>query len=72
MFHEKMKHIEIDCHTVRDKLQAGVIHLLLVSTKLQLADFLTKALAPGPFRDIKSKLGMLDIHALACTGGVIE
>ena len=48
VFHELKKYIEIDCHIVRDKLQANVIHLLSISTKNQLANFLTKPLALGP------------------------
>ena len=58
----------MDCHIVRDKIQAGAIHLLPISTKGQVADILTKPLTPTPFATNKSKLGMMDIHAPACGG----
>lgn len=34
----------MDCHIVREKVQQGVIHLLLVSLASQLADVFTKLL----------------------------
>jgi hypothetical protein len=40
----------------------GILQLLPVSTNDQLADFLTKALAPPKFHDFVSKLNMINIY----------
>lgn len=54
----KTKHIEVDCHFIRDKIQEGLIHPQYVSTKDQVADLLTKVLTTDQQQHLLSKLGV--------------
>ena len=62
VFHEKSKHIEINCHFIREKVMLGIIELIYLPFEEQVAYAFTKALQPTQFTKTTSKMNMINIH----------
>lgn len=63
MFPEQTKYIEIDCHLIRDHLQAGLFHLSQFSCNTHLVHILTKPSSLERLRYTLPKLEMYGIHS---------
>ena len=61
--HDRTKHVEIDRHFIKEKLEAGVICMPFVPTTQQTTDILTKGLFKPNFKLLVNKLVMKEIYA---------
>jgi len=62
MFHKRTKHIEIDCHFVREKLLTKKICIEFVGSNDQFTNVLTKSLRGPQIEFICSKLGTYNLY----------
>lgn len=60
--HDRTKHVEVDRHFISEKIEKGTLKLGYVPSHSRVADILTKALFRPTFKDLVSKLGMIDIY----------
>lgn len=64
VFYSRMKHIAIDFHFVRDKVQRDQLHVSHVTSNDQLADTLTKPLSRQRLHDLRTKIGILSRNSI--------
>ncbi|XP_078169133.1 uncharacterized protein LOC144563490 [Carex rostrata] len=60
--HDRTKHIEVDRHFIKEKLDSKIISMPFVRSHEQLADMLTKAISSKAFDEYLFELGMTDIY----------
>nr|CAN79194.1 hypothetical protein VITISV_000236 [Vitis vinifera] len=64
-FHERTKHIEVDCQFIREKITSGCVATSFDNSNDQLVDIFTKSLRGPRIKYICNKLGAYDIYAPA-------
>ena len=63
VYHERTKHVEIDYHTVRERIQAGIVKAMHVTTSNQLAYIFTKIIHLTQFHTLLCKMGIYDLYS---------
>ena len=59
VFHQRSKHIRIKYHSLRDRVEEGLIELCKVDTGLNAADMMTKNVGVGVLKVCKGLVGMV-------------
>ena len=70
VYHARTKHIEVHYHFIRERILAGNIDLVYVSTEEQVADFFTKALGAEKLCQFWTMLGVRKME-LSLRGSVV-
>ena len=62
--HGRTKHVQVDRHFIKAKVEDDTICMVYVPTNKQVADVLTKALSRRSFEQLIDKLGMFNLYNL--------
>ena len=65
VLHDRTKHVEVDKHFIKEKIDNSVVCMIYIPTKEQVADVFTKGLYKRQFDFLNGKLAMEDIFKLA-------
>jgi hypothetical protein len=65
MFHDRLKHIEIKYHYIRDMVQRKTLHVQYLPTHEHIIDIFTKPLAKTKFDYFRERLGLVENASLA-------
>ena len=60
--HERSKHIDTKYHFLRECIEEGKVEVDHIGTAEQLADIFTKSLGRVKFVELRSALGVVEVH----------
>ena len=63
VYHDRTKHMEVDRHFIKEKLDGDIISIEYVPTSYQLADLLTKGPTEQTLEFLVDKLGLINIYS---------
>ena len=63
VFHERTKHIKVDCHFIREKIVSGCMTTSFVNSNDQRVYIFTKSLRGPRIKYICDKFGAFDLYA---------
>ncbi|KAE8680667.1 Thioredoxin superfamily protein, putative isoform 2 [Hibiscus syriacus] len=67
VFHSRTKHIQVQYHFIREKVEEGTIDMHNIHTKDNIADFMTKAINADKFTRCRSSCGLLETYPFQWT-----
>lgn len=65
VYHKRTKHMKLDYHFIREKIEANDVVFSLMNMSNQVADFLSKAVSKNQLRNVFSELGIINIYVPA-------
>ena len=68
--HDRTKHVEVDTHFIKEKLDSGSIYIPYLPSNQQITDILTKELLRQSFECCVSKFSLFDIYGPNLRGSV--
>lgn len=63
--HDRTKHVEIDRHIIKEKIDSGIVCMTYFPSKQQVAALLTKSVTKTTFEELSRKLGLINIYTPA-------
>ena len=61
VFHQRIKHMEIHAHFIREKVLDGIIHLEYCPSTLNSVDLFTKTLPEAQFCKLRDAIGLVKL-----------